>query len=141
MKDNYEKERLEAIAAGEHALDSLQKAAGELNSAGNWGIFDMLGGGFVSTYVKRSKMDNAQSYMNQAKEALQAFSRELADVDVAANLNVQTGDFLTFADYFFDGFVSDWLVQNKIDQAKSQVAEALRKIEGILAQLRAQSAL
>jgi len=30
---------------------------------------------------------------------------------MACNLNINTGDFLSFADYFFDGFVVDWMVR------------------------------
>lgn len=33
---------------------------------------------------------------------------------MTVNLNIDTHDFLTFADWFFDGFVADWLVQDKI---------------------------
>ena len=44
------KEVQEAVQAGERALQSLYTAKEQLNSAKNWGIFDMLGGGlFAST--------------------------------------------------------------------------------------------
>ena len=110
MSYDFEKERNEAILAGERALDSLRAARDELNSAGNWGIVDLLGGGLISGLVKHSKMSNAQNYMEQAKWNLQNFSRELQDVNMVHNLNLELGDFLTFADFFFDGVVADWLV-------------------------------
>ena len=44
--------------------------------------------------------------MEQAKYDLRNFSRELNDVNMVCNLNIDTGDFLSFADYFFDGFVA-----------------------------------
>ena len=66
---------------------------------------------------------------------LRSFSRELNDVNMACNLNINTGDFLSFADYFFDGFVVDWVVQNRINNAKRQVEEAIRRIESIVSQL------
>ena len=37
---------------------------------------------------------------------------------MVCNLNIDTGDFLSFADYFFDGFVVDWVVQDRINNAK-----------------------
>ena len=55
MSYDFEKERNEAILAGERALDSLRAARDELNSAGNWGIVDLLGGGLISGLVKHSK--------------------------------------------------------------------------------------
>ena len=40
----------EAIRAGEQALDSLREAKNQLNSARNWGIYDMIGGGLIFQY-------------------------------------------------------------------------------------------
>lgn len=136
MSYDFEKERNEAILAGERALDSLRAARDELNSAGNWGIVDLLGGGLISGLVKHSKMSNAQNYMEQAKWNLQNFSRELQDVNMVHNLNLELGDFLTFADFFFDGIVADWLVQDRINETKRQVEDAIRHVETILGQLR-----
>ena len=136
MSYDFEKERNEAILAGERALDSLRAARDELNSAGNWGIVDLLGGGLISGLVKHSKMSNAQNYMEQAKWNLQNFSRELQDVNMVHNLNLELGDFLTFADFLFDGVVADWLVQDRINGTKRQVEDAIRHVETILGQLR-----
>lgn len=137
MDQNFEeKKRQEAISAGEHALDSLRKAAEELDRAKNWGIWDLLGGGMISTYAKRSKMDQAQYYMNEAQKDLQAFCRELQEMNPAADLNVQTSDFLTFADYFFDGFLADLFVQDKINQTRNKVTEAYDRVTDILRRLR-----
>ena len=61
-----DRERQEAIDAGERALDSLYGARRELASAGNWGLLDLFGGGLFSTFAKHSKMDDAQRYMEQA---------------------------------------------------------------------------
>ena len=56
-------------------------------------------------------------------------------VALACNLNINTGDFLSFADYFFDGFVVDWMVQDRINNARHQVEEAIRRTEYIINQL------
>lgn len=55
----------------------------------------MFGGGFFSTMLKHSKMDKARQNMEQAKYDLRNFSRELNDVNMACNLNINTGDFLS----------------------------------------------
>lgn len=132
---NPEKEKREAINAGNRALRSLREAQDNLNSAKNWGIWDMFGGGFISTMAKHSKMDCAKENIEQAKYDLKNFSQELNDVNLAYHLDIETGDFLSFADWFFDGFVVDWMVQDKIKQASRQVAEALQKVEEILRHL------
>ena len=135
MAYDLEKEKREAIEAGNRALRSLREAQNNLNSAKNWGIWDMFGGGFISTMAKHSKMDRAKQNMEQARYDLKNFSRELNDVNIACHLDIETGDFLSFADWFFDGFVVDWMVQDRINQASRQVAEAIRRVEGILRQL------
>ena len=57
------------------------------------------------------------------------------DVNRVCNIDINVGDFLSFADIFFDGFVADWLVQSKIRDARRQVSDAIRQIEDIRLQL------
>lgn len=47
-------------------------------------------------------MDQAKQNMEQDKYDLQNFSRELNDVNMACNLNINTNDFLAFADYLMN---------------------------------------
>lgn len=131
----YQQEVNEAIQACDNALYYLNNAQGYLSSAGNWGIMDLLGGGFISTIVKHSKLDDAQQEMENAKYAVQTLKKELQDVGRIESININVGDFLTFADFFFDGLVADWLVQSKIRDAERQVAQAIRQINEIRYQL------
>ena len=133
--NNY-REIQEAVAAGERALDSLRAAEKSLNSAGGWGLFDMCGGGMFSTMIKQSKINDARGELEAARYALRSFEKELQDVSRAVDLRIDIGSFLSFADFFFDNFFVDWMVQSKIDQAKSQVSQAIRQVEGILTELR-----
>ena len=130
------KEVREAIQAGEKALYSLREAKSNLDSARNWGIFDMLGGGFITDVIKHSKMGNASTCMENAKYDLQIFQRELRDVYITLDMKVDVGGFLSFADFFFDGIVADYLVQSKIGEARRQVNDAINQVERILAELR-----
>lgn len=130
------REMKEALDAGERALSSLRNAQEKLNSAGNWGLLDMFGGGLFSTIMKRSKMDDAQQLMEAAKSDLKRFQRELKDVNIPLDLRMEVGSFLSFADFFFDGFVADYLVQSKISEAKEQVSDAIIRVEQILNELR-----
>lgn len=135
---NYDRQREinEAIQAGNQALRSLRQAKECLNSAGNWGILDLMGGGLISTFVKHSKMKDADDLIQQARSDLRYFSRELTDVDSVPEFHIETGDFLSFADYFFDGLIADWLVQSRINDAKRQVEHAIQRVEEILWRLR-----
>lgn len=132
------RELQEAVTAGEQALRSLYAAREKLGSARNWGIFDMLGGGLISDLVKHSKMNDAVSLMEQAKQELHIFQGELKDVQVFLNLRMEIGSFLSFADFFFDGLVADYLVQSKIVDARNQVDDAIRQVEMILEDIKRQ---
>lgn len=129
------KEIREARNAGEQAIISLENARDLLNSAGNWGIWDMFGGGLISGLMKHSKMDAANTQMEQARYQLQCFQKELRDVDVPADFRMDVSEFLIFADFFFDGIIADWMVQSKISDAKTQVNDAIVKVQNILRDL------
>lgn len=135
MSYDFDKEKREAVDAGNRALNSLRLAQSNLDSAKNWGFVDMLGGGLISTVVEHSKMYDAKRNMQQAKNDLRDFSRELEDVNMSNNLDIEIGDFLTFADWFFDGLIVDWMVQDRINNASDKVDESIAKVEDILRQL------
>ena len=130
---DYEKERQEAIYAGERALQSLREAQEQLRKARNWGIYDIIGGGLFSSLIKHSKIDNARSCIERAKYDLQVFNRELRDVSM--NLDFDIGDFLTFFD-LMDSFLADIMVQSKIADASRKVEDAIYRVEDILRRLR-----
>ena len=134
--DMMRKEMAEAIWAGERALTSLKTAQNQLNGARNWGLFDMFGGGMLSSMIKHSKINDASRCVENAKRDLQVFQRELRDVNIPLDLRMEVGSFLSFADFFFDGFVADYLVQSKISEAREQVDDAIRMVENILRNLK-----
>ena len=129
------KEIREAIRAGERALDSLQEANRQLNSAGNWGLVDIFGGNTISGLMKHMKVNNASRCVDDARRDLATFRDELGDIRDVENLNIDIDGFLTFADFFFDGFVADIFVQSKIRKGQQQVREAIRRVEDILSTL------
>ena len=129
------KEKNEAIRAGERALDSLKEAYSELERARIWGVIDMFGGSFLSSYIKRGRMNRAQESINRADRALEVFSKELSDVGNLADINVNTHDLLGLADLFYENFLVDYLMQGRIKTAKKQVGDAIQAIETALSQL------
>lgn len=80
-------------------------------------------------------MNNAESDIAEAKRAMQVFQKELYDVDTRFQLDLNTSDFLTFADYFFDGVVADFLVQSQIKKTQRKILLAIKKIEELRNQL------
>ncbi|MFB0971731.1 MAG: hypothetical protein GX666_01470 [Tissierellia bacterium] len=119
----------EAINAADDALLYLKEAEKFAKSAGNWGMFDILGGGFFATMIKREKMEDVEKNISKAQKAIEVLNLELKDLETIIDVNIETGDFLTFADYFFDGFIADFMVQEKINNAIKQIENAILNIE------------
>lgn len=126
----------EALHAGRQAEQALSGVLDSLDSAESWGTWDMLGGGLFTTMAKHGHIDDARAGIDHAQRALSRFRTELADVRDMELPQVQIGEFATFADYFFDGFFMDWMVQSKIQDAQEGVSEvhvrvlnALRNLE------------
>ncbi len=132
MDKNMAVEVREAREAGVRALNSLRLAQRYLKKAGNWGIVDILGGGVISSLIKHSRISEAQACVQQAEADLDTFRRELADIRVP---DLQIGGFLTFADFFFDGLLSDLLVQSRIREAIRRLDDACRQVEDVLYRL------
>lgn len=129
------KEINEAISAGKQLLIGLERVKKHLDSAGNWGVADMLGGGMLVTMAKHSKISDAKQEVNRVQVLLRNFQRELQDLGGKIDINLEIGSFLTFADYFFDGLFADWAVQSKINDAKNKVSSAIGSVSHIVTRL------
>jgi hypothetical protein len=125
----------EAVRAGERALDSLQEARKQLDSARAWGIYDLVGGGLISSMIKHSKIDNANQWMDQANRDLRRFAKELRDVD-SEDLQIDTGSLVSMLDIFCDNFFSDILVQQKINDSRARIDVLADRIEAAVQALR-----
>ena len=126
----------EAMGAGACALASLRAAQKKLESARQWGIVDLFGGGLISDLFKHSRMNEAAGCMEAAKRDLQRFRKELGDVEIPMNLRIEVSSFLSFADVFFDNPISDYMVQTRIAEAREQVREAISYVEALMVELK-----
>ena len=133
MTEEQRIETEEAIAAADVALYHLGAAKKYLKSAGNWGLYDMIGGGFLSGLIKHGKIESAEEEIAAAKEALESFAEELKDVTGYSSVHIDS--FLKFGDLVFDGFLMDALVQHEIGKAKAQCDEAIEYVERIREEL------
>ena len=125
----------EAVAAGNEAVASLEQVINALESAADWGTWDILGGGLLSTAVKHSRIDQARSSIDEVQESMSRFKRELVDVQQSVDLQINLREIDVFADYFLDGIIFDWIVQSKIldalercRQAKGRIAQVVKEL-------------
>ncbi|WP_042142860.1 hypothetical protein [Paucisalibacillus sp. EB02] len=128
----YVKELREAVTAGRYAKDALENAEKSLESAESWGTWDMFGGGMLSTAMKHSSMDDASNYIHIAQTRMREFQKELLDIGEMIEVDMDVSELLRFADFFFDGFIVDWMVQGRIQDSQGQVWDQLAKVEKIM---------
>ncbi|WP_026907067.1 hypothetical protein [Paucisalibacillus globulus] len=128
----YIKELKEAINAGNYAADALHNAEESLDSAAGWGTWDMLGGGMISSAIKHSRMDDASDHIAIAQTRMRNFQKELLDINEMIHVDMDISGLLKFADFFFDGFIVDWMVQGRINDSLDQVYDQVGKVEKIV---------
>lgn len=132
---NNLKEILEAIAAGNNVLRALDNAMKSLDSAKNWGVWDLLGGGLLADLAKHSHIDDAKAEVQRVQSLLRRFNTELADVKLSADIAIEIGGFAKFADFFFDGLIADFFMQSKINDSRDTVIRVKAQVQGVLAKL------
>lgn len=125
----------EAMAMGKRALGQIDAIAKSLDSAENWGTWDMFGGGTISHLVKHSHLDDAQDGVSRLESTLRRFRTELADVTIQSDIRVQVDGFLRFADWFFDGLFVDWTVLSQIQESQSNLKQTERQVRQVMEQL------
>ncbi|NRD81075.1 hypothetical protein HPT25_27670 [Bacillus sp. BRMEA1] len=118
------KELDEAIAAGEELSNFLDEALRALKEARSWGNVDMFTkGGFITDMMKHQHINNAEKSIRKAQASMRSFQKELLDVNKTSNIEINISDMLTFADFIFDGFITDFMVQGKINKALNQTQD------------------
>lgn len=102
------------------------------------GTLDMFGGGTITGLVKHQHIDEAEDALHHAQTNMRHFQKELLDVQEQAHLEVDISEMLRFADFFFDGFIVDFMVQEKIKQSLEETISHHEKVNNILMKLNAQ---
>lgn len=77
------KEVLEAKVVANRVLDLLDDVEKQLKSAKSWGVVDLLGGGFLSSVIKHSKIDKAESLFRKVHRELVQLQKELGDINLS----------------------------------------------------------
>ena len=137
-KSLLRKEIGEALSAGRGVVSSLTYASASLEKAENWGNWDMwANGGLVSTHIKHGHVDDARTSIHNANRQLRHFQKELADLQKSTDIQIDISGTLKMADYWFDGLITDWIVQGRIKNAQEQTLNGLHKIRTVVKALEA----
>lgn len=134
---HLKREIKEALDAGKDVIVILAEMESYLRNARNWGNWDMMGGRGMTTYVKHSNIDKARARLHKAQHLLNRFENELRDVynPRQLNLSLNLDSFTRFIDIFFDNLISDWVVQQRIRNALSNVVSVKDKASRLIGTL------
>lgn len=114
------------------ALSDIDIALDTLKKAKRWGIFDTLGGGLVSTLMKRSKMADVEAHVARIRKSLSELDHELATVQFTG-FNYSTGRFAF--DVYFDNIITDFRVLGEIDRAQAELENLQMKLQTLEQQI------
>ncbi|MER6000207.1 hypothetical protein ABT120_16680 [Nonomuraea angiospora] len=130
----------EAHQAGQGAHEALGVVLRFLNSARNASTFDMFGGGLLVDAFEHDRLTSADKAAWHAQRALDVFSRELADIGVAARPVMPKVDTRWFVDAFFDNIISDVLKHQRIEKTRAEVNKLAQWVRDTSAYLEARRA-
>lgn len=127
-----DKELQEALDAGRDVRSQVEKAIEALDSAESWGVVDMMGGGMMTTMMKRDRMNQAKNAMTEIEYLLRKFRAELSDIAGADAVGADKfGTEWSMMDYLFDGFFIDYLVQQEITESLSNMRTLAKETERV----------
>lgn len=129
------KEIRDAEAIVRQLLPLVDRAERDFRSARGWGVVDILGGGLITNLIKHSKINSAKDTMYRINELLGDLQRELSDIRVPVEYEMRTDGFATFADFVFDGILTDVFMQSKILSSLEQVQELKERLVSLLRHL------
>lgn len=111
------KELKEAKSAAKQVLDHIDSAVRSLNSASSWGIWDIFGGGFISSMIKRNKIELANAEIQAMNYSLKNLNKELEDVNMHLPSEISNTLADNVFDVWFDNIFTDIRVQSEIKNA------------------------
>ncbi|MFD2115334.1 hypothetical protein ACFSTH_09905 [Paenibacillus yanchengensis] len=130
------KEMKEAVQAAKKVVSALEEAQTNLTKAKNWGNWDVwANGGIMSSMIKHGHIDDANLSITSAQHYLKLLRTELNDLKQQPVLEADIQQLLKGMDIWFDNIISDWIVQERIVEAKANVERLLNRIKRLVEQL------
>jgi len=122
------------VGIGDQALQVLGPMINHLQKARNWGQWDMAPGSRnTAGHMKHTAIDKARDMSYQVKHLLARYQSDLRQIyrKDSFDLNIHFDSFSRFTDIFFDNLISDWIIQQKIQNALANVTSARDRVTRI----------
>lgn len=117
------KELQEAKTAAQEVVARIDNAIASLDSAADWGIFDLFGGGMFSSFMKRDKIKDANNDLKEIADSLRVLNQELEDVNMHLPETVSDTVCDNALDIWFDNVFTDARVQKEIKTELERLKE------------------
>lgn len=127
---------IDAIIICEELESVLDEALKEVKKASNWGIVDLLGGGFFISLIKRQKMEKASGYLYRIKRLLNDLAMQLDSYTIDFGLDYNIDDLIGITDLWVDNVFSDFASQIKIEKTYNTLITIYNENQRLLGKLK-----
>lgn len=126
------KELKEAKQAAEEVKARLNKAVSSLDSARNWGVWDLFGGELFSSMIKRGKIRDANKDIKAITASLNSLNKELEDVNMSLPAELSDTNSDVIFDVMFDNIFTDMRVQSEIKESLVELKDFRSQIYDLI---------
>ena len=132
------KELEEAITATQRVYQLATNAMSEYEGAKSWATYDtFFKGGLIADLAKYDKIDKAAACVSQLNSAANQMKKELSDVKMAFDENLNQIDGSTrFFDIAFDNIFTDWNVRDQLADNIQKLNSYCNRLSELLCKLR-----
>ena len=112
----------------EKVLALIEEALKKLNSASNWGLYDILGGGMISSVIKRNRMKDSNQLLKEIEDTMRKLQDEYVHIELSLPDKFYLDFSTEFLDVWFDNIWTDLSVQNNLKRTREQLERLREKI-------------
>lgn len=131
MVNNKQQELLDAKNQAELVLSLIDQALSKLNTAKNWGIYDIFTGGMFSSMIKRGHLRDVNDLLDNIDQQLYKLNAELDDIEVNSIDGFSVDTVSEVLDVWLDNIFTDISVQNDIQKVRQQLEELSTQIDDL----------
>ena len=121
----------ETLETGQVALETLKQAQIKLDSVKSWITIDGFGGSLLISIVKHSKIEETLQVLEETKKNVRRFQLQLKTIELPMGVKKDVGIFVSFATFFLDGTVENYLIKERVGDVTEQLDDAVRMVECI----------
>ena len=125
-----------AIEAADYALVCLNRAEDAMNTSGSASILDMFSNNFFPSLLKYSTLEDAESEIRSAQQALEDLNNELNTIRRDRKIRLKYDRLASAIDLCIDSGFLDCLTHLQIEKAQKRIRSAIRQVEDVKRELK-----